>query len=235
MPFMMYINSMMNNVSESYSTYNKELSNVDLRNNINKLNIADTLFKSQKIKNIALNDIAFKYLLEDQNMSNNNLFLDTYYKYSTDKTQKNEILKIGNAIQLLKPNFDLPIIKFIDTKGRKVSSDDLITKNTVFYFWSEKSASHLIAVHNKVNEFKKKYPNYNFIGINLNDNNDVWISTLTKYKLDNTNEYKCSNFEEIKSKWAITKIHRTIVMNSDKKIKNAFTNIFNVDFENELK
>lgn len=225
---------MMNNISDLnfHNHYNEN--DLALRTNINKLNIADTLFKSQKIKNIALNDIAFRYLLEDQNMSNNNLFLDTYYKYSTDKTQKNEILKIGNAIQLLKPNFDLPIIKFVDINGNKVSSDDLITKNTVFYFWSKKSNSHLIAVHNKINEFKKKYPNYNFIGINLNDSNDEWITTLLKNKFDNSKEYKCTNFYEIKSKWAITKIHRTIVMNSNKKIINAFTNIFDADFEKNL-
>ncbi len=29
-------------------------------------------------------------------------------------------------------------------------------------------------------------------------------------------------------------IHRAIVLNSDGKIKTAFTNIFNVDFENNL-
>lgn len=234
-PFVMYLNHMLNNVGAI--NYHNHFSEVDLalKTNINKLNIADTLIKNEKVKNIVLNNIAFQYLLEDQNMANNNLFLDTYYKYSTDKSQKNEILKIGNAIQLLKPNFDLPRINLINTKGETVSSDDLITKNTVFYFWSEKLNSHLVLVHRKIDEFKRKYPNYNFIAINLNDSNNAWLATLAKNKFDNSNEYKCTNFEAIKATWAITKIHRTIVVNADKKIKNAFTNVFDVHFEDNLK
>lgn len=233
-PFVMYLNHMLNNVSSI--KYHNHFSEVDLalKTNINKLKIADTLIKNEKVKNIVLNNIAFQYLLEDQNMVNNNLFLDTYYKFSTDKSQKNEILKIGNAIQLLKPGFDLPKVYFINIKGDTVSSDDLITKNTVFYFWSEKLKSHLVAVHKKVNDLKVKYPNYNFIAINLNDSNNDWLNMLSNYKFDNSKEFKCVNFNNIKARWAITKIHRTIIVTGDKKIKNAFTNIFDVNFEKQL-
>lgn len=234
-PFIMYLDHMLNNVGSI--NYHNHFTDADLamKTSINKLNIADTLIKNVKVKNIVLNNIALKYLLEDQNMLNNNQFLDTYYKFSTDRSQKNEIIKIGNAIQLLKPNFELPNVNFIDSTGKKVSSDDLITKNTVFYFWSEKLSSHLTAAHKKTEELRKKYPNYNFIAINLNDSNEDWLATLSKYKFDNSKEFKCTNFEDIKSKWAITKIHRTIIVDGEKKIKNAFTNLFELNFEDNLK
>nr|WP_305070034.1 hypothetical protein [Flavobacterium covae] len=43
------------------------------------------------------------------------------------------------------------------------------------------------------------------------------------------------DFEDIQSKWVITKIHRAILLNEDKTIKNAFINIFDAEFDNYLK
>lgn len=234
-PFVMYLDHMLNNVGAI--NYHNHFSEIDLalKTNINKLNIADTLIKNEKVRNIVLNNIALKYLLEDQNMVNNQEFLKTYHKYSTDNSKKNEILKIGNAIQLLTVGKKLPEVKLIDIKGKSISSNDIIKQKTILFFWSEKLNSHLIAVHKKVVELKKKYPDYNFIAINLDDNQDQWKLALNKYHFDSTTELKCDNFEDIRAKWAITKVHRTLIINADKTIKNGFTNMFDIHFEDELK
>lgn len=234
-PFVMYLDHMLNNIGAI--NYHNHLSECDLelKMNINKLNIADTLIKNEKVKNIVLNNIAFRYLMEDQNVVNNKEFLKTYHKYSTDKSKKNEILKIGNAIQLLTDGKSLPEVQLIDKNGTTVSSNSVIKKNTVFFFWSEKLNSHLIAVHKKVLALKTKFPNYEFVAINLDDNTEQWKKDLKKYNFSNITELKCANFEDIRAKWAITKVHRTIVVNANKTIKNGFTNMFEVNFEDQLK
>ncbi len=234
-PFVSYLNHMLNNVAAI--NYHNHFTEVDLalKTNINKMKIADTLIKNEKVKNMVLNNIAILYLLEDQNMINNNLFLDTYHKFSTDKSQKNEIVKIGNAIQLLKPNFELPKVNFINTNGEVISSDDLIKQNTVFFFWTESANSHMLAVHKKTIAFKQKHPDFDFIGININDKAEKWKSVLSEYNFKDIKEYHCPDFEDLRAKWAITKIHRTIVVGKDKKIINAFSNIFDVHFEENLR
>jgi peroxiredoxin len=226
---------MLNNVSNI--KYHNHYTEVDmaLKTNVNKLKIADTLIKNPKVKNIIINTIAFQYLLEDQNMVNNQTFFDTYNTISTDKSTKNEIRKIGNAIKLLNVGKTLPNIQLIDKQGNKVNSEDLITGNTVFFFWTEKLYSHYVAAHNKVIDFQKKYPNYTFIAINLDNSNATFNKIIEQYNFNNFKEYRCSNFEEMKSKWAITKVHRTIIVNKDKTIKNGFTNMFEVNFEDNLK
>jgi peroxiredoxin len=234
-PFVMYLDHMLNNVGAV--NYHNHFTDVDLalKTNINKLNIADTLIKNEKVRNIVLNNIALKYLLEDQNMVNNQEFLKTYHKYSTDNSKKNEILKIGNAIQLLTVGKKLPEVQLITAEGKTISSDAIITKNTVLFFWSEKLNTHLLAAHKKVLDFKTKYPNYNFIAINLDDDSDKWKTTLKKYNFGTITELHCSNFEDIKNKWAITKVHRTLVISNNKTIKNGFTNLFDLHFEDDLK
>ena len=234
-PFVMYLNHMLNNVGAI--NYHNHFSDVDLalKTNINKLNIADTLIKNEKVKNIVLNNIAFQYLLEEQNMVNNQEFLKIYHKYSTDRSKKNEILKIGNAIQLLTEGKVLPDVMLMDENGKTITSNSLIKQNTVFFFWSEKLNSHLLAAHKKVIALKKKYPNYNFIAVNLDDDQEEWKLALKKYNFGPITELRTANFEDLRAKWAITKVHRTIIVNSDKTIKNGFTNMFDVHFEDDLK
>ena len=234
-PFVIYLDYMLNNVGSIH--YHNHFSEFDLalKTNINKLNIADTLIKNERIRNMVLNNIALKYLLEDQNMVNNQEFLKTYHKYSTDKSKKNEVLKIGNSIQSLTKGKKLPSVQLITPDGKITNSDAVITKNSVVFFWSEKLSSHLLAAHKKVLELKDKYPNYNFIAINLDANTYKWKEILPKYKFEGITELHCANFEDIKSKWAITKVHRTLIINSDKTIKNGFTNLFDVYFEEDLK
>lgn len=234
-PFVMYLSHMLNNMgSINYHNHFTE-ADLALKTNINKLNIADTLIKNEKLKNVILNNIAFTYLLEDQNMVYNQEFLKTYHKYSTDKSQKNEINKIGNAIQSMKVGNDLPEVELLDANGKKVSSKGLATKNTVIFFWTSRAKSHFEAVHKKIINFKKQYPNYQFIAINLNDSEEQWKKILSSYKFVGTTELHASDFENIKYKWAINKIHRTIILDKNGKIKNAFANIFDSQFEENLK
>jgi len=231
----MYLDHMLNNVGAI--NYHNHFSDCDLelKTNINKLKIADTLIKNQKVKNIVLNNIAFKYLMEDQNVVNNKEFLKTYHQYSTDKSKKNEVLKIGNAIQLLTEGKELPEVQLIDSNGKTISSNDVIKQKTVLFFWSEKLNSHLIAAHKKVLALKAKHPDYTFIAINLDDDQDKWKSDLKKYNFGSITELRCANFEDIRAKWAITRVHRTLIINANKTIKNGFTNMFEVNFEDELK
>jgi len=231
----MYLSHLLNNVGAV--KYHNHFSPVDLAltTNINKLNIADTLIKNEKVKNKILNNIAFSYLLEDQNMVNNQKFLEIYRKFSTDNSKKNEILKIGNAIQLLKVGNPLPKVDLIDVNGAVISSDAVITKKTVLFFWTKEALTHLAAAHKKVLAFKSKHPDYQFIAINLDNEQTAWKELLSNYKFVGIQEYRCSNFDDMRNKWAITKIHRTLVLDENGKISNAFTNLFDVHFEDNLK
>lgn len=233
-PYMMYLSNMLNNLGSI--KFHNHYSDLDLalNTNINKLKIADSLFKNKAIKDVIINNIAFSYLLEDQNIVNNKKFFDTYYKYASDKTQKNEILKINAAIQLLKTGNILPEVILINKEGSEISSKKLFQKPSVVFFWTEKANSHFLAAHKKALELKLTNPNYEFYAINLDKDQKKWIDFLSKHQLGETIELRCNDFEQLKSKWAITKIHRTIIIGENCNIKNAFINLFDVNFEKNL-
>lgn len=233
-PFVRYLTYMLNNIAD------KEIPNATpadeaLNINIRKLDVADTLFKNEKIKNTILDNIAFTYLLEDQNIVNNKKFLDRYHLLSTDKSQHNEILKIGNSIQLLKTGNPLPEVSLVDLDNNTVSVESLIKKKTVIFFWTESLESHLVAAHKKILELKKRHPDYDFVAVNVDKDFYNWKKELAKYKFEGVRELQTTDFIELKEKWVINKIHRTMLINADGKIDNAFVSIFDAKFESYLK
>lgn len=228
-PFVRYLTSMMNNVSCREGGTDKSL-----ENNIKKLEVADSIFTNQKVKNAVLNNIAFMYMLEDQNMMNNNKFLEKYFKLSTDKEKQKEIKKIAEATQTMSPGKRLRNINLIDSNDNKLDFGSVINKNTVVYFWTSEAKSHLEAAHKRASELKDKYPNWDFIAINIDDSNEAWKTALKRHGLNGL-ELHATNFKEIKDKWVITKIHRAMLINADGTIKNAFVSLFDANFENYLK
>ena len=234
-PFVKYLSYMLNNMA--VINYHNHFSDADLslKTNINKMNIADTLIQNEKVKNTIFNNIAFTYLLEDQNMAKNQKFMEVYHRYSTDRSQKNEITKIGSAIQLLKTNQILPEVKLRSVDGKIISSNTFPKGKTVIFFWTDNAQNHMMQAHKKVIDLKKKYPAYNFIGVNLDKNPEKWAKIIEKNKFQDVTELQCVNFDDLKYKWAITKIHRTIILDQNGNIKNAFTNLFNNDIEEYLK
>ncbi len=234
-PFVKYLSYMLNNMA--VINYHNHFSDADLslKTNINKIKIADTLIDNEKVKNTILNNIAFTYLLEDQNMAKNQKFMEVYHRYSTDTSQRNEITKIGSAIQLLKNNKSLPDVQLRTPDGNIISSNTFPKGKTVIFFWTDNAQNHMVQAHKKALNLKKKYPDYNFIGVNLDRNAEKWEELLEKYKFKDVTEVQCVNFNDLKYKWAINKIHRTIILDEKGNIKNAFTNLFNNDIEEFLK
>mgnify|MGYP005851921295 FL=1 len=233
-PFVRYLTHFLGNVSYNRLSSTRPLDE-DLVQHIHKLNIADTLFKNEKIKNKILDNIAFSYLLEDQNVINNQKFLTRYNELSTDKSKQNEINKIGSSIQNLKLGSDLPSVTLIDLNGNKISSQTILNRKTVIFFWTVNAESHLLAVHKKALDFHKNNPDYQFVGINIDEDQKKWKTFLENHRFGIINEFKAANFEELKDKWVITKLHRTIILDETGKIHNGFVNLFDVKFSEQLR
>ena len=234
-PFVRYLSNMMNNLSSNEKWTNRSEVDKALLVNSKKLQIADSIFKNETIKNTVLDNIAFTYLLEDQNIVNNKKFLDQYHLLSTDKNKHNEIKRIGDAIQLLKENNPLPSANLVDLNNKVISVKSVINKKTVLFFWTKNLESHFVAAHKRVMDLQKKHPDYDFISICVDENQTKWENILKNYNFNSIREYRVENFDAVKDHWVLNKIHRTMIINADGTIKNAFVSLFDVTFESNLK
>lgn len=233
-PFVKYISHMLNNVvAMKFRNGTEDENTMALKANTSKMEIADTLLRNQKVKNMILNNIAYNYLMEDQNMQNNEQFFAAYHKYSTDTDEENEIRKISTAIQALKPGRTLPEMQLLNPDGSTFTTASLKSPAVIF-FWTNQHSTHVLEAHKKILAFKKKYPHYEYIAVNLDEDQEKWLKTVNNFNFSGIREVRAANFEEIRTRWAITKIHRTIVLDRNGVIKNGFTNVFSNDFSKHL-
>lgn len=234
-PFVKYVTVLLNNL---VLTDAKDIADeMSLESNIKKLQIADTLIKDKHVKNLVVNNIANMYLLSDQCTENNAKFFQLYSKITTDKKLEAEVMKTSKNVHKLHKNALLPNIALQDITGKIVAIKDFINTKTVLFFWTKQSESQAIFSHKKVDELKAKYPNIRFISINIGNTKSEWLNELKKNKFTsnpNTIELFSSNFDEIKEKWVINKIHRTMIINANGTINNAFVSLFDANFENKL-
>ncbi|WP_396181664.1 TlpA family protein disulfide reductase [Flavobacterium sp.] len=231
-PFINYMTSMLNNVV--LTNTKGYLDDMSLENNIKKLEIADTLIKNKHVKNLVVNNIANMYLLSDQCSVNNGKFFTLYSKMVSDQKMKVKVMETASNIQKLRNNNVLPEISVLDTNNKKVQLSELITKKTIIYFWTKQSESHSFYSHKKVDELKAKYPDIQFIAININNSQEDWLKEIEIKKYVNSIELRAIDFEELKNKWVINKVYRTLIINKNGTINNAFVSLFDANFESYL-
>ena len=90
-------------------------------------------------------------------------------------------------------------------------------------------------MHQLYFDLQKKHPDYDFISICVDENQTKWKSILKNYNFGNIREYRVENFEDVKDMWVVNKIHRTMILNANGTINNAFVSLFDVNFEKFLK
>ena len=232
-PFINYMTSMLNNIVLTDSK--GSLDDMSLENNIKKLEIADTLIKDKHVKDLVVNNIANMYLLSDQCSVNNGKFFHLYSKMVSDKKMKSNVMQTADNIQKLKNNNILPDVSLVDMNKKSVKINDLINKKTIIYFWTKQSDSHSFYSHKKVDELKDKYPDIQFIAININNSQEDWLKEIKTKNYSNSIEVRATDFEELKNKWVINKIYRTLIINKNGLINNAFVSLFDANFESNLK
>lgn len=232
-PYLRYLTAMVTNLAMTHSMQNPNVEKNAFKDNITKLTIADSIFTNKAVKNEVLSALAFNYLLEDQNMYNNQKFLDKYAQLTTDNTNSNEIHKISQSIKELKVGSKLPAMSLVNAQDKAIDLNSNISKKTVLFFWTSCAHQHTAHIFEKVNALKEKHPDVEFIAINV-DSDTEWKKAFAKLILNNVLNLRSTDFTELRDKWVITKINRTIVLNADGTINNAFTNLLDDNFEQSL-
>ncbi|MDT0686759.1 TlpA family protein disulfide reductase [Autumnicola psychrophila] len=124
--------------------------------------------------------------------------------------------------------------KLINTAREQVTYDDIITKPTVVFIWSMYAPSHYKWQHNNIKTLRKKYPELNFIGVNIDQNEtENWLRVISNNNYNKEYEYQISSREV--SKEVFRKyIHKIFFINSRGIIVDGDAKLYNPDFETEL-
>ncbi|MEH6705142.1 thioredoxin-like domain-containing protein [Galbibacter orientalis] len=233
-PYFNYLVIHFNNLAYNYckNECNGDLNYIErsLHYSTHKLQLIDSVVtKNKTIRDNLTRNVAFSFLLGRHSRAHNEEFMDAFHKYAGKNQHEEEINNFYQNVQNLQKGLTLPPIHLVDIKGNKVTIDSMsYKKNTVFYFWNYHQRDHQANVLTRIERLKKDYPNYNYVGINVNEDRSEWLQNLASIsKLGDTLEqYQTDNIDELLGSLVIKSLNKIIIVDNKGKIIDGFGDIY---------
>ena len=232
-----YINYLMNYFNKSALDssqvyfYQKD----DTEFNIKKLVLIDSEIKDENLKNILSRATAIEELLNFKNHNLHERFIGYYSYINSSQTYYDEILRLHNDINKMQIGNKLPEIDLMNFNQNIISSDDVfINKKTVIYFWSQTQMNHYRRTIRRINELKKIYPQYRYVGICIQPYNDLVNQAQTILDVVIDDQFSFTNFEKSSKDWVLTYLNKAIIIDQKSKIIDGFGNLFSNTIEQSL-
>ncbi|MBU2946146.1 transaldolase [Zobellia uliginosa] len=230
-----YYNFMINHVgnmsfmtcSHACSIKNNVVRN-QLHFNKHKLHIIDSLVKEKELKDNLFRYVAFDYLLKVHDTEENNEeFIKGFRELSVNNKHMGEIDALYDGIKNIQPKKEIPNVSVSTTNGDIMTLKEIAAKNrkTVFYFWSATDRKHFDNINRRIAQLSSKKPEYSYIGINIKTNELNWKAMMEMSGLDQTKQYRSSDFEELTKSLIIYPLNKCIITD-DKVIVDAFANVY---------
>ena len=203
--------------------------------NVAKIELIDSLVTNEYIKNNLLKYSVREFINRSEDYLVSEDLLKMFLAKSTNKKDKSEIKELAKAIEKLRPGNTIPNISLVGYDGKNVDLASLIKKPTVIFFWNTNFKHHYRNSHYKAMKYKEKFPEVNFIAININDSNSKhWKSTIDQFDFPTDTEFKFEFPNKGKKTFALGSIDKVILLNKNQTIVKSNANIFDDKFAYNL-
>ena len=233
-PYIDYALNFLNEKSLDSSNYYFQIKQKTLFN-IKRLQVLENKIKGRELKNNLARAIAYDEILNFDNHSEHDNFLQYYFAVNSNTKFLGEVLNLHNDIKKMYTGSSLPEIPIQNSQLDTVSSNILFNKkSTVIYFWSQSQMNHYRETLKIIEEIKIDKPEYRYVGISIQPLNKMALEVNEILKQNVDDQFAIINFKNASKKWIITILNKAIVIDNNGKIINGFANVFDSSFVNEL-
>lgn len=233
-PYYRFMNRYFDNMVCSEYENNTRVDKHSFRYNYRKIELIDSIVTSDSLKNSLLYINAWWYLLNAKDAKEEKEFYDTFSKINSDKKQVEEVGKLMEVSIKLTAGNTVPNVAVLNTDNVAKELKSLINAPTVIYFWSAKFVSQSKTLHNRAAELKSKYPEYNFIAINIDTHFKKWRDIVKKRKYNPSEEFQLENISEAQNSLILKPMNKAVILDKNALILEGKTNMFNMNFEELL-
>lgn len=166
----------------------------DLRTEKNlsaRFQVADSLFSLKTLRSRFLTSFGARLVVLAQEEETVDSLLDVIKKSENfDSAQYKQVEQLA---EVQKRQFigNISELDLMLPTGEKAAIKKLLSRPTVFYYWSIYYESHHKNQHEKMQDLRMRYPQIKFVGINIDKKEDSrWLESLDTYQYDLTFEYQ---------------------------------------------
>ncbi|MGB5981785.1 MAG: hypothetical protein WBG46_06540 [Nonlabens sp.] len=200
-----------------------------------KLSIIDSLIHNRTIKELFAGNVTRNFIRKSDDGKEINKLVGIFTDLSKNDPLNSQIIALADTYEDLIPGNKLDNLKLSDAGNQVLKLAERIDKISVLFFWSEQFPDYAMRVHSKVRELSEKYPEIDFIGINVDDKNqETWKKVNSKYRFDLSSEYQLKNPKAVAGYLDIKNKNRTLIIEDDLTVINPDLNLFNYKIETTL-
>lgn len=233
-PYVRFMNRYFDNMVCSEYDNKAIVDRSSLKYNYRKIQLIDSIVKADSLKNKLLTSTAWWYMLNSKDAAEEKRFFETYSKINSDKKTIKKLGKLIEVNQKITAGNTVPNVLLVNTDNVLIELESVINTPTVVYFWSGQPAILQTNLHIRAAELKSKYPEYDFIGINTDTHFKKWRSIVYQSKYDSKHEFQIDNIKEAEKKLLLKYRNNVLILDENAVILEGKTNMFNVNFEQQL-
>jgi hypothetical protein len=163
-------------------------------NIIRRIVLADSIIQNDKIKNIFLDRLAAQGIIYSQNTTNIQSILDLLAKINYSGQRVEDLKQMAVIQKRLLPGYYKGNLKMLTTSRDTVQLKNISRNPIITYYWSMNSQGHHKWQHKVIKDLQEKYPEIDFIGINIDKNKfEPWVQEIKKNAYDSKFEYQLIN------------------------------------------
>lgn len=199
-----------------------------------KMEEINKLVQLESLKNRLLNSAITRFIATTKHLEKDNKAVSLFYKYSTDENCIARVHELVDASLNILPGNTIPDITLENFDGMAINIKSVIKEPTIIYFWSVTFSEHYKNIHSKAEELKKKYPEFDFIAINVNDDTQEWKRVVNRNDFDKHNEFRFQQPRKSIDDLVISALNKVIVLDENGVILENNTSFYQPGFEEEL-
>jgi len=202
---------------------------------LDKLELIDRLIRLPNVKNKLLFNTTFSFLNNNNDANNQKVLLQSFYAKATNKDNIASIKALHLKLEGLRSGKKFPNTTLLNYSGDTVFIDAVIAQPTAVYFWSIKHKNHFIKSHIKARELKSKYPEINFLAINIDQkDNKEWLKMLKESSLPLDNEYIMKDARTGLKPLSIYPMSKVFLLDKKGIIISSHPNMLTTNFEEQI-
>lgn len=213
--------------------YNDCYNLTDAENIKSRIRMVDDLIQIPSLRKHFISKLASLGIIMAKSREEIIDFIELAEELGYPKEGVEDLKQLGSIQVAYLPGTTIKKVPLIDAQGNTAVFEDIINKPTIIFLWSIYSNQHK-EDHKLIRELRKKYPEINFIGINL-DVGEVpaWRIALKKYNYNKNQEYQLGP-TRIEKRFFRYYLNKLLFLDPSGKviIGDAFIN--SPDFENRI-
>ena len=206
-------------------------------NNVNnvtsRLRKAGELVEIPTLRRFLLEKIAVRGIVMAKSREDIITILNELKALNIGQKDLDKMRQIGTIQLAYLPGTSLNNVNLVNMEGQLVKMGEIVNKPTAIFLWSVYDEGH-VEEHELIKQFKKKYPEVNFIGINLDlDEEPAWRVAVRQHAYDSKSEFHLGT-TSIEKEYFRYFLDKILLINSSAEVVAGDTYLTSPEFESHL-